>query len=933
MNGACTGWCKDYLRRFVYALPMIVRPFALLLTLAVSSTLSAQPAKPKGPGKKGPFEPGKPAFAPSESKPAFDPAAAKEEHLDASMFHVPEGLEVTVWAASPQLFNPVNMDIDHAGRIWVNEGVNYRRNSGWHRGGDRIMVLQDTDGDGKADKSHAFVQEPALGAPMGIAVFDNVVVVSNTPDLIVYTDVNRDLKFDPAVDKREVLLTGFEQPQHDHSLHAVMGGPDGRWYFSNGNCGAQFTDKSGRTFSIGGAYLNNSYAGEKSYDGRVYVGGFTASMDPDGKNTRILGHGYRNSYEQVITSFGDMFQNDNDDPPACRVSHVIEGGFFGFFSPDGKRSWQADKRPGQSTARAEWRQDDPTTIPAGDVYGGGAPTGITYVENSALGSQWQGLLLSCETGRNVVFGYLPKPRGAGFTLERFDFLTTNKTGQFAGSDFVGGSTNISEERHILFRPSDVCVGPDGAVYVSDWFDKRTGGHQSLDETASGAIYRIAPKGFKPVVPAIDLTTTEGQIAALKSPAINVRHSGFTKLRAQGGKVLVEVEKVAQDANPHVAARALWLMAQLDDAGAQKVTEQLKADQPQKRMLALRALRAASRPVDEATFALAETETEPSVLREVCVILRDGPGDDAKVAKALASVARKFDGQDLSLLGAWGIGCQGREEAVYQALNLPGAEQWSDAQALLVWKLHPQAAIPALAQRAVASTLSATRRKLAVDTLAFINDQAAAKALITAAKDKASPVAGDVIWWLINRSTNDWSGFGVTEALKSEGILDASKIQLTAVVTPPAPPADQGPQVAEVMKLEGDAKRGAAAVQRCYMCHSVNGQGVDFGPGLTGWGATQPKDVIAEAIINPSKDIAHGYDGHSITTKDGIQIDGLLLTEGEFLMVKSMGGQTQLVPGQKVKSKPRMTRSMMLSAAQLGMTAQDVADIIAYLKQP
>ena len=127
------------------------------------------------------------------------------------------------------------------------------------------------------------------------------------------------------------------------------------------------------TFRIGGAYLNNDYTGEASDDGHVYVGGFTASIDPSGHRARILGYNYRNSFEGVRTSLGDMFLNDNDDPPACRVSHLIEGGSFGFFSADGKRQWRADKRPGQSIPVAEWRQEDPGTMPAGE----GTASGFT----------------------------------------------------------------------------------------------------------------------------------------------------------------------------------------------------------------------------------------------------------------------------------------------------------------------------------------------------------------------------------------------------------------------------------------------------------------------------------------------------------------------------------------------------------------------------
>ena len=108
------------------------------------------------------------------------------------IFTVPEGLEVTVWAQSPMLKNPTNIDIDAQGRIWVTEGVNYRRHKERDPKGDRVVVLEDTDRDGRADKSTTFVQEPTLVAPLGIAVIGNKIIVSNAPDLIVYTDVDRD---------------------------------------------------------------------------------------------------------------------------------------------------------------------------------------------------------------------------------------------------------------------------------------------------------------------------------------------------------------------------------------------------------------------------------------------------------------------------------------------------------------------------------------------------------------------------------------------------------------------------------------------------------------------------------------------------------------------------------------------------------------------
>uniref|UniRef100_UPI000A59C753 PVC-type heme-binding CxxCH protein n=1 Tax=Verrucomicrobium spinosum TaxID=2736 RepID=UPI000A59C753 len=324
--------------------------------------------------------------------PTPPPAPPAPTIVPTDLFTVPDGLEVTVWATTPLLNNPTNIDFDKDGRLWVAEGVNYRSHSGRKKEGDRIAVLQDTDGDGKADKSETFIQEAGFLAPLGVAVLDNQVIVSQPPDLLVYTDVNRDGRFDPAVDKRDVLLTGFNGRSHDHSLHSVTAGPDGQWYFNQGNTGALFTDKSGKTFRLGSPYVHqngkqvvdpSTIAGQKSDDGRVWIGGFLARMNPDGSNVNVIGHNFRNSYEQAVNSFGDIYQSDNDDPPACRVTPVLEFGNAGFASADGQRAWAADRRPGQKIPTAEWRQDDPGTMPVGDVYGGGSPTGVAFYENGA----------------------------------------------------------------------------------------------------------------------------------------------------------------------------------------------------------------------------------------------------------------------------------------------------------------------------------------------------------------------------------------------------------------------------------------------------------------------------------------------------------------------------------------------------------------------
>ncbi len=875
---------------------------------------------------------------------AFE-TAQEPPSMPMDSFVLPEGLEIVPWAASPQLFNPTNLDIDHLGRVWVTEGVNYRGKSDRQPQGDRIVILQDTDGDGKCDSSKTFWQDPELVSPLGIAVFDNVVFVSQPPNLLKLTDVNRDGKFDPASgDTREVVMTGFNGRNHDHSLHSLTAGPDGKFYFNQGNTGAVFTDKSGKTFRVGSAYYQSgggewpvdtrAISGEKSDDGFVYVGGFTVRMNPDATDAEIVGYSYRNSYEQTVNSRGSVFQSDNDDPPACRVTNVLEHGNAGFFSPDGKRFWNADKRPGQDTPSAEWRQLDPGTMPAGDVYGGGSPTGVGFYENGALGDKFTGTLLACEPGRNTIFSYQPERDGAGFKLDRSDFLTSNAEKNFDGSDFTGGAKKYGkatdiEKTKFNFRPSDICVGPDGALYVTDWTDSRVGGHDTQDQVASGIVYRIAPKGFKPQVPALDLATVNGAVKALESPAVNTRYLGFRKLVEAGESAFPAVAKVLENPNPFVASRAIWLMPYLGEKGTAKLREILQGDDAANRLTAFRAIRRS--PMEALPYAKKlANDASPAVRAEAALAMRSL--DFAQARPVLVAVAKGYDGKDAAYLECLGIGAAHKTDQLWKAIGRqmkPGAaEEWPDNFVRLTWRLMAPSAVDSLKTRAGSDKLTMEQREFAVESLAFIQSEKAADALMDlAAKD--SPVREKALWWLNIRSDGPWASFDLKPKMKERGLTDEPAPLVEMIM--PAKPDSMKFTVADVLALKGDAAKGKAGAMRCTVCHQIDKTGQDYGPALKGFASRQPPEIVARSIVDPSFDISHGFEGTALHLDDGKWIDGHIIADGDPIVIRSTGGVTQRVPKKSVKERKDMDRSLMLSADQLGMSAQDVADVVEWLK--
>ncbi|MBT3467863.1 MAG: hypothetical protein HN467_00925, partial [Opitutae bacterium] len=480
-----------------------------------------------------------------------------------------ENLKVEVWARSPLVYSPVAMDFDAKGRLWLTEGIDYNQRPRVDAGRS-IMVLEDKDGDGKADNSQVFVTEKDIRhAPLGIAVFDNRIVLSSTPSIIVYTDVNRNAVFEPNIDKREVFLTGFQNKNHDHTVHAVVGAPSGQWHFSFGNCGADIQTKDGRHYLSGCYYGYPDAIGKPSSDGEVYVGGMTMRINPDGTGLQPTGENMRNPHDMFVTSQGDIFQSDNDDPAHCRSSWVMEYANMGYADlKDGSRSWEEVAKTWEEPAgwnksrrfsRSHWRENYPGAFPPGSIYGAGSPTGNLFIEDDTLGLA--GTYLVCCMVRKEIMACRPELVDAQIEMGGHQPFVSLKTG----------------EKGQRFLPTDVALAPDGSLFFSDFYNDTS----RRTNQVSGSIYRITRKDQpKLPKPGIDFNSIEGLVDALANPAVNVRSHAAAQLVARGEKVFGKVNEFmeANEKEGHLRARAIWVLAQLGEKGHTRVAEYLTAEE-------------------------------------------------------------------------------------------------------------------------------------------------------------------------------------------------------------------------------------------------------------------------------------------------------------------------------------------------------------------
>ncbi len=577
-------------------------------------------------------------------------------------------LEAKVFAAEPMLASPSNIDIDHRGRIWVCEVLNYRGHRNDRAEGDRILILEDTDGDGRAESKKVFYQGRDIDSPHGVCLLGNRLIVSAGNKVLVLTDTDGDDK----ADKKEVLFSGISGVQHDHGIHAFVFGPDGRLYFNFGNAGGQLKDRQGQTIT--------DLAGNQIADHRKpYQQGMTFRCNRDGTDLETLGWNFRNNWMATIDSFGTVWQSDNDDDGnyGVRINYVMEFGNYGYRDERTGAGWHI-VRTGRSNDRAmrHWHQNDPGVVPNLLHTGAGSPTGITVYEGQLLPKLFHNQLIHCDAGPRIVRSYRVEEDDAGYSAQIVDL--------------------ISGERDPTFRPSDVSVAPDGSLFIADWNDPGVGGHQAED-LASGRIFRLAPKGAQAGyhVPEFDFETAQGAAEALKNPNFAVRFLAFAALEKMGTAAEKALLELWNGETPRYRARALWLLGKLSPGGDDFLQEALEDDDPDIRIVGVRLARRDKKDLIPIVRQLV-SDVSPRVRRELLLALRHHR--DPEAADLWAELALRHDGQDRWYLEALGIAADQQWDRFFAAWIAKVGGEWSSpAGRDIVWRSRAEAAMPLLAK--------------------------------------------------------------------------------------------------------------------------------------------------------------------------------------------------------------------------------------------
>jgi len=371
---------------------------------------------------------------------------------------VADGFEVQLVASEPLVRQPVCIEFDDRGRLWVIQYLQYPNPEGLKRvqvdrysrtkydrvpdpppqgprGADRITILEDSDGDGRMDRGRDFID--GLNLATGIAFGHDGVFVLNVPYLLFYPDRNRD---DVPDGDPEVLLTGFGMEDAHSVANSLTWGPDGWLYGCQG---------STVTANIHGIEFQQ---GVWRYHPQTHA-------------FELFCEGGGNSWGLDFDSRGNLFYSTNYGGHV--LVHGLQGGYFvKSFAKHGELHNPHSYGYFDHAAHQNFR-------------GGHVTVGGIVYQGDSFPEAFRGKYVAGDLLGHGVYWHDIQRQGS-----------TVKTSH-------GGELLVANDN--WFAPTDVIVGPDGAVYVSDWNDRRTA-HPDPDadwDRTNGRVYRISAKGTKP----------------------------------------------------------------------------------------------------------------------------------------------------------------------------------------------------------------------------------------------------------------------------------------------------------------------------------------------------------------------------------------------------------------------------------------------------
>jgi quinoprotein glucose dehydrogenase len=500
--------------------------------LAYGSTALAAPVSPRQDGY----------------QPSIKPASDQAEGAMAK-FRVPEGFELSLWAAEPDLANPVAFYIDGLGRIFVAEtfrqevdGVPDNRShrywleddlrlqtveergqmylkhhpeyaTEWTDQHDRIRRLVDLDGDGRADQSTVFADgfnDLLDGTGAGVLVRGPDVWYTCIPKLWKLTDSDDD----GVADSREVLHHGYgvRVAFRGHDMHGLTIGPDGLLYFSIGDRGFNVINQEGEVLKTPGR-------------GAVF------RCQLDGSELEVFCTGLRNPQELAFDDYGNLFTGDNncDAGDRARLVYLMEGGDSGWSM---NFQYLPDRGPWMS--ESWWKppfEGQPAFLNAPILNMTSGPSGFTHYPGVGLPEKYQGsfFLVDFLGGANSsgIRRFTLEDNGAGFAVDE------------------------QEEFWWGILATDVDFGPDCALYALDWVEGWVG-------PGKGRIYKLshpAADGNPAVAQtqkflAADLTgmSVDGLLQALHQPDYRVRLRAQMELMERGEVAIPGLIALAKNRN-------------------------------------------------------------------------------------------------------------------------------------------------------------------------------------------------------------------------------------------------------------------------------------------------------------------------------------------------------------------------------------------------